>query len=196
MVAPWLPAATPGPELPRRRLVINFIVFQAAWFACLYAAAHGQPLWGTACLVAVMAWHLASAARPADEAKLMGCALLIGTVFDSLVVQQQAIQYVSGQFDARVAPHWIIALWGLFAITLNVSLRWLKGRNALAALLGAIAAPLSYAGGVRMGAARFIDAPRALVMLAIGWALLMPLLMALSNRFDGIRPDAGRNRHE
>jgi len=191
MLATGLPGSDPSSAaaaLPRRRLIVNVLLFQAGWFACVYAAARGEPLWGTACALVVMGWHLHVAARPAREAWLIAWVLAIGLVFDSLVLQLGFLHYASGQIDPRLAPHWIVALWGLFATSLNVSLRWLKGRWLLAAVLGAIAAPLSYAGGVRIGAASFIDAPHALITLAIGWAVLMPLLMALSDRFDGILP--------
>jgi hypothetical protein len=80
----------------------------------------------------------------------------------------------------------MVAMWGLLAIALNVTMRWMKKRWLLAAVLGAIAGPMSYAGGVRLGAAHFIDATAALATLAIAWALLMPLMMWLSDRFDGV----------
>jgi hypothetical protein len=79
------------------------------------------------------------------------------------------------------------ALWALLGTTLNVSMGWLKRRALLAALMGAVAGPLSYVAGVRLGAAHFVDADRALLLLAIGWALAMPALMALAERLDGIR---------
>jgi len=72
------------------------------------------------------------------------------------------------------------------AIALNVTLRWLKRRPLLAAGLGAVFGPLSFLGGVRLGAARFVDEPAALAALAAMWALLMPLVMAVSDRLDGV----------
>jgi hypothetical protein len=35
-------------------------------------------------------------------------------------------------------------------------------------------------------AARFVDEPAALACLAVTWALLMPLVLALSERLDGV----------
>jgi len=85
-----------------------------------------------------------------------------------------------------MAPPWILGLWALFATTLNVSLNWLKGRWLVAALLGGIAGPLSYWAGARLGAVVLVEPVPALVALSIGWAILMPLLMALARRYDGI----------
>jgi hypothetical protein len=80
----------------------------------------------------------------------------------------------------------MVALWAEFAIALNVTLRWLKRRPVLAGMLGAVFGPLSFLGGVRLGAARFVDEPAALVTLACMWAVLMPLVMWLSDRLDGV----------
>jgi Protein of unknown function (DUF2878) len=181
-------------ERPTRTIQLaNFVLFQAAWFAAVLGAAHGLPLAGTACIAAAIAWHLAVSARPAQEARLVALACLIGFVVESAVVMQGHIGYPSGQPDPRFAPYWIVALWGLLAIALNVTMRWLRGRWWLAAVLGAIAGPMSFAGGVRLGGAQFVDASAALAKLAIVWAVLMPVLVWLAIRFDGVAvPEAPR----
>jgi len=78
-----------------------------------------------------------------------------------------------------------VALWMLFATTLNVSLAWLKRSALLAALFGAIGGPLAYYGGAKLGALSFLAPTPALVALALGWGLLTPLLIKLALRFDG-----------
>ena len=173
-----------GPS--RGRALANFVVFEAAWFACILGVAHGQPLWGTAAIVAAVAWHLAISARPATELALVGALCAIGLVAESVMVALGHVAYPSGQPVAWLAPYWLVALWGEFAIALNVTLRWLKRRPLLAAALGAVFGPLSFLGGVRLGAAHFVDEPAALASLAVQWALLMPLVMAISNRLDGV----------
>lgn len=173
-----------GPS--RGRVLANFAVFEAAWFACILAVAHGQPAWGSAALVAAVAWHAAISARPATELALAGVLCAIGLVAESIMVALGHVAYPCGQPVAWLAPYWLVALWGEFAIALNVTLRWLKRRPLLAAALGAVFGPLSFLGGVRLGAARFIDEPAALACLAAMWALLMPLVMAVSDRLDGV----------
>ncbi len=174
------------PPAGRALVIANFVLFQAAWFACVLGAAHGHAAWGSAAALAVVAWHLAVARRWQPEARLIGAAVGIGLVLETLLVQAGWVRHVDGVWLAGLPPHWIVALWALFATTLNVSLRWLQGRPWLAAALGAVAAPLSYAGGVRLGAAQFADPGAALAALAVGWALAMPLLVRLSERWDGI----------
>jgi len=87
----------------------------------------------------------------------------------------------------------MVALGGELAIALNVTMRWMKRRLWLAALFGAIGGPAAFAAGVRLGGASFVDEKIALATLAGVYALAMPLLMWLSNRFDGVSvPEAAR----
>ena len=176
-----------APSLARR--LVNFAVFEAAWFACIFGVVHGQPSWGTAAVVAAIAWHVAISARPASELALIAILCAIGLVAESLVVAQGNVAYSAGQPVSWLAPYWMVALWGEFGIALNVTLRWLKRKPWLAALLGAVFGPLSFMGGVRLGGARFVDESNALVTLVVMWAVLMPLVMWLSDRFDGVVPD-------
>ena len=190
------PAPTASLARPTRAMqLLNFVLFQAAWFAAILGAANGLAVWGTVFTAAVIGWHIAVSARPAVEARLVACVLAIGCVIEGLSIWQGQVVFSSGQIDPRLPPHWMIALWGLLAIALNVTMRWMKGRWWLAAALGAIAGPLSYAGGVRLGAAQFIDPAQALITLAVVWALTTPLLMWLSDRFDGVAVPAPGARH-
>ena len=170
----------------RGRVLANLAVFEAAWFACILGVAHGWPLGGTAALLAAIAWHVAISGRPGTELALAAILAAIGLVAESAMVALGHVAYPAGQPVAWLAPYWMVALWGEFSIALNVTLRWLKRRLVLASLLGAIFGPLSFLGGVRLGGARFVDEPAALASLAAMWACLMPLVMAVSNRFDGV----------
>ena len=186
-------ASVPAPTLARdagapsrARQLANFAVFEAAWFACILGVAHGQPGWGTAAVAGAVAWHVAISARPASELALVGILCAIGLAAESLVVVQGHVAYDAGQPVRWLAPYWLVALWGEFGIALNVTLRWLKRKPLLALVLGAVFGPLSFLGGVRLGGARFVDEPAALVTLACMWAVLMPLVMWISDRFDGV----------
>lgn len=164
----------------------NVAVSQLGWFAAVLGAARHLPLLGTACVLAAIGWHLAMSARPGREARLVALAMLIGFAIESARAAAGQVGYPSGQPDPRLAPYWIVALWGLFAITLNVSLRWLRQRLWLAAMLGAVAGPASFASGVRLGAAWLVDGHPALLVLALAWAAALPSLVWLAIRFDGV----------
>lgn len=169
-------------------VITNVVLFQLGWFACVLGAAQGYPWVGTAAALAIVAWHIRSAARPMVEFNLLLQVVLIGAVWDSLLVVLGWIAYPSGTLLAGTAPHWILALWALFATSLNVSMRWLKGRLLLAALMGAVCGPLSYWAAVRLGAVQFVHPAQVIIALAVGWSLIMPALMLLSQRNDGFSP--------
>ena len=113
-------------------LLANFLVFQIGWFACVLGGANGLPWVGTGIALAIVAWHLTRAVRPKQELLLVLSAAAIGALFDSLLVALGWLAYPSGTLIAGTAPHWIVALWMLFAITLNLSLAWLKRRLLIA----------------------------------------------------------------
>jgi hypothetical protein len=167
------------------RKIINFVLFQIGWFACVLSGAAQQPLIGVAIAAVIILWHLWNATRPSKEMNLLLIAMLVGMLWDSLLVWQAWLNYPAGILVPHTAPYWIIIMWALFASTLNVSLRWLKDHLLLAVILGAVAGPLAYYGGARLGAVDFVQPISAVIALAIGWAVFTPLLVVLSNRFDG-----------
>ena len=173
-----------------RRLVINFLLFQAGWFACVIGAAKGLPLLGPATVAVAVMIHLFLAHQPQSESLLLVFAALLGAVFDSLLAQSGNLNYVNGMLWPGTAPYWIVSMWVLFATTLNVSMKWLRGRYGVAALLGLIGGPLSYLGGAELGGLMFVDLTASLIMLAVGWALIMPALVWVAKQLDGMsRPD-------
>ena len=166
-------------------LFLNIAAFQVGWFACVLGAANGAPLLGPLVVTAIVVLHLKNAMQPAREAALIVSAGLLGALWDSALVSAGWLAYPSGTVAAGLAPYWIVAMWMLFATTLNVSMRWLRSRIMVAALLGGIAGPLAFYGGARLGGVSFLDLRAGLVALGVGWAAMMPLLILLSTRLDG-----------
>ena len=179
--------ARDGATISMTRLAVNVVAFQAGWFACVLGAARGLPWAGTALAAVVVGAHVVSARRPGRELKLVALALSAGVVWDSGLAASGWLKFASGSVIEGSAPHWILAMWALFATTLNVSMNWLKGRLPLAAALGAVAGPLSYWAGARLGAVVIVDAVAAYGALAVVWGVMMPVLMAAARRFDGMR---------
>jgi len=171
------PAGTP-------RVLINVALYQAGWFACVLGAARGRPGLGMAVAVLVVGGWLLVAKRPGALLQLILLTAVVGYSWDSWLSVTGLIGYLPGPLSPPLAPLWILALWLLFATTLQVSLRWLQSQPGLAALLGAAAAPLAYYGAARLGA---LNLPRMLPALgsqAAGWALLLPSLLRLARRLD------------
>jgi Protein of unknown function (DUF2878) len=168
-----------------KRVICNFLAFQAAWFVCVWGGAHGRVGLGVLWVAITVAAHVALAPRGRSEATLVAVVTLLGTIWESALVIMGLVRYPFGNFLGYLPPIWIIAMWSLFAIVLNVSLRWMRGRPLTAAIFGFIGAPLSYWAGYRMGAIQTGSLLLFLITQAVGWAVLMPLVTHLSKRFDG-----------
>jgi hypothetical protein len=130
----------------------------------------------------MVAGWLLTAPQPRALALLIALTGTLGLCWDSVLAALGLIGYAPGPLTPPLAPAWILALWLLFATTLNVSLRWLQTRLAAAAVLGALAAPLAYLGAARLGAVTLPHAAAALWAQAGGWALLLPLLLFAARR--------------
>jgi len=169
------------------KLMLNFVAFQLGWFACVLGAANALPWLGPVVVAAVVSLHLAMASRPLPELYLVLAAMLLGLVVDSLLLATGWLNYSVGLWLPGFAPYWIVAMWALFATTLNVSMGWMRGRPVLTVLMGAVGGPLSYLAGEKLGAIELTHPIPALAALALAWAVAMPLLMWLAARLDGIR---------
>jgi hypothetical protein len=168
-----------------RDIAINVLLYQGAWFATVLGMAAGNPWISLAGVTVALAWHLARAHAPLREVQLIGLATLVGAAFESLLVYKGWVTIDSRLLLGGVLPVGMVALWAAFATTLNVSLRSLRRRGLLAAILAGVGAPFAYAAGARLGALDWVLATPALILIALGWAAIMPLLLRSALRFDG-----------
>ncbi len=159
-----------------RRTLQNFIAFQIGWLGCVFSAAQGLPLLALIIASGVVALHVSTSPTASHELKVIGAAVLIGASIDSLLLIPGWLRYSTGQPFASLAPYWIVALWAMFATTLNASLIWLQRSRLLAAICGASSAPLAYWAGARIGAIELVEPLPALLAIATAWAFVLPIL--------------------
>ena len=171
-------------------LFVNFIAFQIGWFAAVLGAANQMPWLGPLVIAAVIALHLTNAARPSLELALIAACGVIGAVMDSVLVAIGWVNYPAGMLAPNTAPYWIVAMWMLFATTLNVSLGWLKPRKVLGFLFGFVGGPLAYYTGFKLGGIQFAHFEYAMAALAVGWGAVVPVLLVLAERFNGFESGA------
>jgi hypothetical protein len=176
----------------KAQLVLNLAVYQVGWFACVLGAAHGWATAGTAAGIGLWVLHLGLSRDRATEAKVAAACLGVGLVADSLQGATGRLVFAGSPWPG-LAPPWVLTLWLLIAATLRGALSWLSGRYGLAAVLGAVAGPLAYVAGERLGAATF-GAPRwlSVLSLAVEWGLATPLIVFLARRLGDERPTGYR----
>jgi hypothetical protein len=162
------------------RKVVNVLLFQAAWFAAVLGVARGMFWLGPLVMIPTLAVHLVLQEDRQGELKLLLAAGLLGFIFDTAFVAGGVFTPLQHFFPRPFSPPWMICLWLNFAATLNVSMAWLRGRYILALLFGAIGGPLAYYSGARLGATEAVPTTFGMLLLAIGWGAMTPLLMWLA----------------
>jgi hypothetical protein len=165
--------------------LLNFVLFQLGWFACVLGGAYQMPLAGSLAALVIIAIYLTMVDTSFSEIKLLSVALIIGLIFESALVSGGLAIYSSGQLIDNMAPVWMILMWPLFATTINQSMGWMKNLHITAVVLaGAIAAPLAYYAGFKLGAVEFPDITASLAVISLSWAVLLPILLSAAKSFS------------
>ena len=168
------------------RFWANLAGYQLVWFGVVIFAGRGQP-WLSVMLAAVFAlaqWQVSR--QRVSDGRLLACAVALGIALDGSLASSGLLRYASPS-PALLAPAWILALWAAFAMTLNQSMLFLRGRPMVAAVFGAVGGPLAYAGAARGFDAVAFAAPAwpAMLALGLGWAIAMSVLAMLAQRWHG-----------
>lgn len=168
------------------------VFYQATWIAAVAGAGGGRWWPGVVMCALFAAWQLPASAWPRADACLVAGIGALGFAIDSVYAQTGLMRFATALPWPGLAPVWMTMLWTSYALSLNHSLAFLHGRPLLAALLGAIGAPLAYwAAGSGWHALDFGADPRlTITVTAVLWGALMPGLAALALRLRAL--DANR----
>ncbi|TXH67799.1 MAG: DUF2878 domain-containing protein [Thiothrix sp.] len=157
----------------KQPLAINLAdlaIFQSIWWLAA--------LWGNSALLglaALLSLHLML--LPEQLKRDCLAVLVLGPLGWGIDLALQALGFwnLHSQW-----PFWLLAIWAGFILSLFYSLAWLQKISIInQALIGSLAASLSYLGGAKLGALSFnYSLLSSLAMLAILWAILLPSLVA------------------
>jgi len=153
-------------------VLTRFLLFQVAWFACVLTRS-----WtGVAIAALCVGVHLCLSRSRLSEFAMIMSVTLTGTLLDSALMN--AGIFVFHQHVGLLCPFWLTAIWAAFATTLGISSTLFSNRLVLAAAVGAVAGPLAYFAGSRLGAMDFgWPLQLSLGTLFVLWAALVPLLL-------------------
>ena len=166
------------------RSLFNFTMFYLGWFASVIGAANGELWLGPTLVVAFLPIHLYLAPNPLQETRMIVAIGLFGFTLDTLQASAGLYAFTRTSVAPWLCPPWMVALWMVFATTLNTSMAWLAGRPRLAAALGALCGPASYLAGARLGAIDLhANAIVSLTGIALAWAFAMPTLLWFREMF-------------
>ncbi|MBK1851975.1 DUF2878 domain-containing protein [Marinobacter sp. 1-4A] len=154
------------------RNVLNFILFQIGWFACVVYPDVIGPI--VALLLLVIHFVLVSQNR-LTELQFIGLGTVVGSLLDGLWLNTGVLD--NGSDALVITPLWLVAIWATFMSTLSHSLNWISRKVWLAFLFAPIAGPFAYWSASKLGAVTLPDLALSIAALALGWLLVFPLLL-------------------
>lgn len=154
------------------RNVLNFILFQIGWFACVVYPDVIGPV--VALLLLVIHFVLVSQNR-LTELQFIGLGTVVGSLLDGLWLNTGVLD--NGSDALVITPLWLVAIWATFMSTLSHSLNWISRKVWLAFLFAPIAGPFAYWSASKLGAVTLPDLALSIAALALGWLLVFPLLL-------------------
>lgn len=175
--------------------LLNYLFYQAGWFACVLGAAAGWPGLGLLVATTLIVAHLGLATDRRRELSRIALAVGVGIVVESLHIAAGTYQFTSGIVVAALPPPWLLVMWAQMATTFQFSLRPIMERPRRAAMFGALGGPIAFLAGERLGAV-MLHRPLApgMALLAITWAIAMTTLafgeQVATRRDRGLLPPA------
>lgn len=153
---------------------LNFILFQSIWFVGIL----GQTSFAWL-LVLLLAVHLLLTDDLKSELWIMSIATAIGVTVD-IVLTLTGVFIFEPTPSLLPIPFWLVAIWLGFAATFRHSMRYLMDKPAIAIPAAALAAPLSYIAGMRLGAVGFgLGELTTALVIGLLWAGLMTVFVRL-----------------
>ena len=161
----------------------NLFRYQLTWLATVLGTAHGKADLGAFIGFLMIVLHFKKCHHLLAEYKTVFTTLLVGGLWELLLVQQQWVVY-EGTSAITIVPVWILILWTAFGTTLNGCLGWFKNHLGWAMLFGAAGGPLAWYGGAALGALSVPNPLFGYSVISLGWAVMMPLLSFLARYFS------------
>lgn len=162
-----------------RSHIINVLLFQLGWFACVLGG--DRVALPAALAIAVLHWLWVS--RSLQQWMFIAMVGVLGFVTDSMLAKFGVFYFVDPSLG--LMPFWLLCIWLLFAMTFHHSMAWLVDRPWLSAVLGAWFGPVAYLSGSQFAGVNFPEpVSQPLLILAVVWAALLPSLFWLMRRFS------------
>ncbi|KMQ74481.1 DUF2878 domain-containing protein [Marinobacter subterrani] len=155
------------------RNILNFLLFQAGWFACvLYPGLAGA---GIVLVFLVVHFALVSQHR-VTELQFVGLGTVAGSVLDGIWFRTGILDDGTGG-EVLLTPPWLVAIWAIFMTTLSHSLNWISKKTWLPFVLAPLAGPFAYWSASQVGAVQLPQLVPSLIALGLGWLIIFPLLL-------------------
>ena len=162
----------------RFSFLIDFALFQAAWFACVLATLSPYPqflpLGGSILVIG----RVAQKGRLREALPLGLACIAIGTLGDALLVKLGFLSF-SPYPNLLGAPLWMVALWMNFGLMLRPLFAWFLD-NCVRTLLGfSIGGAVAYFSGEKLGVLGLEKGWQSILAIGVEWAVAGMILRYL-----------------
>lgn len=165
-----------------KKKLLNITIFQVGWFVCIFSGS----LWAICFTLLVLVIHGVFFVKNSREWMVILLFSSLGISIDSTLIYFELLKATS-----PIIPLWLVCLWVLLSLTLCHGLQWLQNRLLLSAVAAAVIGPWSYWAGSQFVDIQLTTLPTSLPVLALLWALVMPLGLYLARRLC-FKPVDGR----
>jgi FtsH-binding integral membrane protein len=171
--------------------LLNYLFYQAGWFACVLGAAAGRPWLGFLLAATLVGAHLWLAGDRLHELRRVALAVAVGGLVEAVQIAAGTYHFTSGTVMTGLPPPWLLIMWAQMATTFDFSLRPIVSRPVAAMAFGALGGPLAFLAGERLGAVT-LQRPLGpgLLLLAISWAFAMTVFAFVEQRDARRHPPA------
>lgn len=177
--------------------LLNSLCYTIGWFWCVLLGIRGHTILAVLGALLLLSYALYRTKGQdiglyIQDLLLVVLSIPLGLLLELLFIHTDLIHYKASDL---FPPIWIVALYPLFALLLNHSLRVLKRSYWAAFGLGLLAAPLSYVAGRSLGGLTF---PHSLLLtwlgIGLGWGLFLCLLTRIARILEKATMDTLRDR--
>lgn len=166
-----------------KNTIYNAVVFNLAWLVCVFG---GSYIAVPAALL-VIGVHCYFFSDNAKEILLIAIIIAVGVLVDSLLIRTG---FLVSPDQSRWPPLWLVSLWGLFATTLNHSLKWFQNHFMVAVVLGGVSGSLTYFAGTRLSDFS-LKQPQLVTLAAmfLVWCCVFPLCLWIAKKLLNNQPE-------
>ncbi|MDX1588823.1 MAG: DUF2878 domain-containing protein [Oleiphilaceae bacterium] len=159
--------------------VTNFVLFQLCWTLNVLMPGQLSALVTVAAVALHLLWISQRALR---ELRFIVMAAFLGMVVDILWQNLGVLRFPDNQgyYAEGMIPVWLVAIWLIFATTVNHCLYWMRSWPRLTLLMAPFAGAFAYYSAAQIGAVEIGHGLWGLLALALGWLFLFPTFQRIS----------------
>ena len=159
----------------RMKFLLNLMVFQAAWFACVLGSTNGYPLLSPLLGFSLVIVRVVLAGRFASSFPFLLTSIALGMVGDSILVQLKLLDFyvnADGWYGGiGKVPLWMLILWANFGLMLRPLFPWFLENNIRCLLGFSMGGLAAYYAGWRMDALAFTSGWDTSLAILIEWGI-------------------------